>query len=403
MTPHIGIGLAIRRSEGQSVGPENRTCPVFSALVALILTPPLQRASPMFSNLYVKAFAAISIGVLSMGFIFIAESAWAGEEADSAQWQITGELTSAVYLLREPVQFTVKYRNSSNVERMLRARGPLPLASGAEYIFRVGNEVDEEQIYMPSQYLRYAEAGMKFGSIEVNAGETVHREEWLVVGRPGAWELVEDEHVVSRGVTWMFPEPGRWTVALGGLPETVATFEVVEPEGDELAASRLFDGVAASAFVGGGVGEEGREVLTTMRRMLREYPESAYAPFAAMILARHEFRTEGDRTLRPKPPALRELLSPIFEHHKDHPLHAEALYLMWEATRHSRKWDQGGRTLSIAVELLEQHPYSSWSEKVRGMYAESEDLPPRPKAPPAATQPVSDTVDRFEAAPNGGA
>ncbi len=328
--------------------------------------------------------------VLTAGLLLAASASSRGEGAEG--WEVEAAASRDAFLVYEPVLYRVTYSNISNVVAPLPARGPLPLSSGAETIFRVLSPQEEWQIYMPSQYGRYAIGSMDYGNVMIQLGDSVEREEWLSVGMPGAWELVDERHVVSEGVTLMFPEPGRWAIELVGLPQTRVRFEVVEPAGDEVAASRLFNGAGASAFVSGYGGENREEELTQpMRRLLREYPESAYAPFAAIILGRHEFRVEDERPLRPQPDALREILSPIFEHHRDHPLHAEAMYLMWEATRWSPERDQKQRARGLAVELLEQHPYSSWSDKVRAAYGNAADLPPRPETPPPATTQPSTT------------
>ena len=140
--------------------------------------------------------------------------------------------------------------------------------------------------------------------------------------------------------------------------------------------------------------ENAEAVSKRMRRVVQDYPESAYAPFAAVILARHELRVEEGQVLRPAPETLRELMWPTFDHHTEHPLHAEALYLMFQATSRSRAGAEA--TAEAARRLVEEHPYSRWADKVREISGEDNtyNLPPRPArsaaTQPAATQPAEE-------------
>ncbi len=323
----------------------------------------------------------------------IAESQ-TGKEDAVRPWMVTSGVTQNSYLLREPVLFQLFYRNSSDHGETLRSRGPLPLAEGSESIIVVTQDRGENLIFMPLQYRMHSVSTRGFPEVTVAAGETEHREEWLVVGVPTEWERVRDQDVVDRGVSWLFPEADTWTVALRGQGETAAEFEVLQPEGSDLKASTLFDGAAASAFASGYARQDG-DVLIGMRRLVREYPRTAYAPFAAIILARAGFRQTEEKMVRPKLKTLQKLLDPVFEHHANHPLHAEALYLMFQAAYHARS--KRGVLRELALQLVTQHPYSSWSIEIRKDFTDYLDLPPAPPWPaatqPAATQPVSEPGD----------
>jgi len=173
----------------------------------------------------------------------------------SSPWQITLSTGKAQYLVQEPVQLKIVWRNTSSTAQTL-----IPVRPLAVLVSKDGNKANKYRLFQTREELTADMAGER---LLVQPGKQAARFFWIALG-------VTEK---SRSLEFLFPSPGQYTITLPEGPRAQASFTVVRPrnETDRGAAALLTP--PAVQFV---LGERpGREARSNLEEICRKYHDSA--------------------------------------------------------------------------------------------------------------------------------
>ena len=170
--------------------------------------------------------------------------------------------------------------------------------------------------------------------------------------------------------------------SVGKLESNVLTLTVSEPKGDNKAAQELWLQGFHEPRSGFGIVEHGIEHTNqSFAALLRDYPESPYAKYAAFFMARDEHIVlEADMPDKPLPQFYAEMLEPVVSD-RDFPLRDAAMVRLAELYVRMRRPLEAVQLLDEIIAEMPESPFIEEARKAReGVATILENPDPAPAA-----------------------
>ncbi|MFH0939090.1 MAG: hypothetical protein V1899_07400, partial [Planctomycetota bacterium] len=204
-------------------------------------------------------------------------------------WEITICLDTEQekFVLHEPVPLKVIWKNITKSDQMLeRIKPKLAIAQAGVWsdikLYETLLEQSEEVVFAPDK---------------VKSQESFQRSYWLLLGAPAG----STSQRFPGSISWkfLFDAEGEWQVALPSDKTVFVKFIVSKPREADRKAFDLFSQEEAKVLLYEIISPV--SVLNNLITIVKEYPDSVYAPYATLALAMRERRlSSDDRTLNDK-------------------------------------------------------------------------------------------------------
>jgi len=249
-------------------------------------------------------------------------------------------------LLREPIQIEVSMKNISN-----ETQGIKPIKPSVAMISRNG---DPQQKFHLFETWREQISDIGIGPIEVQPGNELLENYWLLLGRTSLrddWEF-------------LFPKPGHYTVSFPDYGDEDVKFDVVSAsDTDDISAGQIFSVASAAVFLGEEQRKDKEKGVEDLQTICSKHASGKYAPYAALALARHLWREEGNATFDLQ--KYYKYVDVIIEKHPAHYLSDKAYYMRAKGLNKEGKKD---RVVECLDALRKQHPKSKYARIIESEF-----------------------------------